>query len=342
MPYAIDVEAARVEFSDEELTAAVRGERPELDPRAALKLLARRGSDALDEAARQALADRRREPSLRLAAVRALAALGPRRGQAHLLAALVDDPAPQVSAAVVAALGAIGDAEAAAALETFKPTQAARLDEALAFARTLASHRLRTGAHLVALPAARRRLRLDLRAAASIAIEPEPFAQATLFAQVQSRLPGHALSARGAMHLHCAGNELLALFAAGFDQAAGLASLAQRSAVPIVLFETGRSRGQPYLVYWFLARPGKDRGSANLVGVRPQGQAGYAGMLGAQGEDYVLRLQALASVHTTATAVEAIYTPSSGQWQIVRALSHPQIDRQRSPVKRPQPALRPA
>lgn len=337
---AIDIESATPQFDDAALMAALRGERADIDPLQALKQLTRRGSARLVEAAAQVLEGRQARPRLQLTAVQALRGLPPAQSQPVLLTALrAADASVRTDAAL--ALGTLGDEKALAALKATDPGDLPRLRDALGLARTLISHRLRLGQHLVALPAAKRRLVLRGAEAQPIGVDLSPLDGQERFAQMQRAVPAMRLSPRGSARLRCAGNDLQLVFVEPFDRPEGLASLFDKAALPLLIFGDGRSVEEPFLVETLLSRPAKDGASVDLVGIRPQGLETHVGSLRRQGDGVDFQFAALATVQTAALELEGHYDPKAGTMRFTQARSHLRVDRKLSPQRRPTPARKP-
>jgi len=252
------------------LRAAVRGSAGAGAARHALAALIEREPRGLDAFLRDIALDPEAGDTVR---VEAAAALGRHAttSSADALAAATAADDPMVVRQAVAQLGRIGrpaDLATLDGVQTNDPATTRVLNTAkrfLSYRHGLGEYRHDTEGAGLAAEASR---------AVPVAAEPLNDQQIRELLAEATPLPGVALSLRSGLGIRCDGGEYVLLLTDDF--AAGNHRLADRQALPAVLF--GRSRETQALApdYWFMTDPvGEDR--FHVFGVRDSGRVGLYG-----------------------------------------------------------------
>lgn len=331
-----DNERLDLSLSTAELGERVRARRDRAEVVGALKELQRRESPGRAELFGAVLADAGQDLSARRTAAHALG-MERRPENQELLLRGMDGRNPRVFATVAQALGRIGDEQALERLEKADPAADATARRAVEFARRLISYRLRLDRHFMPVPAPAELLKVE--EAAEIRAEPaDPRTVRQALADVRGELPAVPLSAEGALRLVCGGRELLVVFAEGFHRPEGLASLRERSGLPVVLLANGLSLERWFLEQYLFAHPAREGGEVELAGARGTGEQGFAGRVRLTEEGAAFWVRAPAARYLPAIEVEGRYDPAGGSLELTRAVSGTRVVQRGESARVPRPA----
>jgi len=333
MRTSMDVEKIDESISDDELVRLIRQKPDEGTVLASLKELSRRKSPLRLEVFREIVADPRSSMRARRAVVNELGA-----ERAPQFQALLSEQLPAADAAlfpaIVRSLGKIGDQAALRQLERIKAPGEAEARGALEFSRSLLAYRLRLDRHLVRPPSARQMVKL------SEGIEFETASAKTETVRLASQhvrkdLPAIPLLPAGAASLTCRASELLLVFNEEFKAPGSLRTIAQRSAIPLVLLKKGLSLDRYILEQYFFTQPSKDKQEVVLLGLRPSGDLTYAGRVQITESGFNFSLGAVDTRYAPAIEVEGSYDPSKRTWQFSKALTSLNVATRRDPAVTP-------
>jgi len=336
MSPSIDVEKFGEKLSDDRLIEIIRAGRDEEALLGALKELARRKSSRRSNIYREILNNPEQSMSARKTVVTQLGTERLTENQELLLGHLGAKDA-SLFGGIVHSLGKIGDEEALKRLEEIAAPDDAAAGRALAFARSLLVYRLRLDRHLIVPPTAANLLVVTDGVPIDVTkVKAETVKEA--LNHVRQDVPAIPLTEEGALQLTCRSTELLLVFTEEFQQPQVLATIRDRSALPMVLLKKGYSLGHYFLELYLFTHPLKGRKAVSLLGVRPRGELVHAGQVRVPEKEFTFTLKSVDSRYAPAIEVEGRYEPDQRSFNFTKAVSSTQIAGKENKAGTPQKA----
>jgi hypothetical protein len=319
MAITADMEIFGEGLNDDELALIVQAKREEESVLGALKELIRRKSARRHEIFRAVLAD----PGQSVAAKKTVVAQLGREDLAQnqeLLLRHLDVKDASVFAGVVQSLGQIGNEQALERLEKTAEPDNTAARRALEFARSFLAYRWRLDSNLIATPPGA----AVVEVTDGIPIEAARAGTKTVRKALQDakkELPAVRLAEQGAVKLTCRSTELLLVFTDEFWQPRSLATLRDRSALPVVLLKNGLSLERYFLAQYFFTHPSEGGRQVALLGTRPGGELTYVGSVESSEKEVTFTVRSLSSRYVPAIEVEGRYDPGRRLWKFTRAVT---------------------
>jgi hypothetical protein len=300
-----DVESLPGDPDEAELVARVRESEDTETVKTAIRELARRRSPQRSQVLTDVLRDRKRDPGVRTTVA---VELGRQAEPAHREALLdaMKGAEPSLARRAAEALGRIGDEEAYASLRRLRPRDPV-VQQSVAFARTLISYRLGLDRDLLdaprppQLPAGQRGQPMDI----DFATPSEASVREALTA-AEEEFPTVPLSADGALHFSCAGDQFFVAFNGEVQGRDTLTPLGEHNAVLMTVMRRPEVLERYGAYLYILTHPEREE-RLRLFGVRTTGAVVLTGEVRLSERRASFRVGALPSPLQVPVTVEATY-----------------------------------
>ncbi len=322
----------RADLEDGALVELARSARVESDVIDALRELSRRRSPERLGVARGILADAKRSRRLRATAAVELGTEALPENQRLLIKAMVSEDST-VSIRALQSLGRIGDKGALSKLEALEIPAAPNARQAISFAKSLISYRLRLDTHLLRPPAANRYVAVSDSGTFAI-MSPKRGEVDKAIRDTALSLPAVLLAKTGATKLQCGRMEYVLAIAEAFRTLRATATICEKSALPCVLLRKDLALDRYVLDTYVFTQPAIGGDGVRLLGVRPKGDIVYGGTGSIADGQASFTLRSVKTRLAPAIDVEGSYDLRARSWRFGRARVGQTVSAGKSSAKR--------